>query len=281
MQLETKIYQKGNNLKIGRLLKETVKDLFSSHFLAKQLATRDIKSQYRQSYLGIIWAFITPITSAFVWIFLNLTGTIELSDTGVPYPVYAFSGTLIWSIIKESINSPTMATNAARGIMTKINFPKEALILSGIYKLLFNSAIKSGLLVIIIFAFGIGFHWSLVLFPFTIIAAVIFGTTLGLFITPIGLIYNDVAKIISMGLNLLMYLTPVVYIIPKRGFMKTAMELNPFTPIILTARDLALGNSPEYLTYFGFIILASLSLFFVGLMFYRISIPIIVERLNA
>jgi lipopolysaccharide transport system permease protein len=281
MQLETKIYQKENNLKIGKLLKESAKDLFGSHFLAKQLATRDIKSQYRQSYLGILWAFITPVTSAFVWIFLNLTGTIELSDTGVPYAVFAFSGTLIWSIIKESINSPTSVTNGARGIMTKINFPKEALILSGVYKLLFNSAIKIGLLVILIFAFGIGFHWSLLLFPFAIVAAVLFGTTLGLFITPIGLIYNDIAKVISMGLNLLMYLTPVVYIIPKEGLMKTLMELNPFTPLILTARDLALGNSPEYLTYFGCIILASLSLFFVGLMFYRISIPIIVERLNA
>ena len=76
MQLETKIYQKENNLKIGKLLQASAKDFFSSHFLAKQLATRDIKSQYRQSYLGIIWAFITPITSAFVWLFLNLTGTI-------------------------------------------------------------------------------------------------------------------------------------------------------------------------------------------------------------
>lgn len=281
MQLETKIYQKETNLKIGKLLLASAKDLFGSHFLAKQLATRDIKSQYRQSYLGVIWAFITPVTAAFVWIFLNLTGTIELSDTGVPYPVYAFSGTLIWSIIKEAINSPTTVTNAARGIMTKINFPKEALILSGIYKLFFNTSIKIGLLIILIFAFGIGFHWSLLLFPFAIMAAIIFGTTLGLFITPVGLIYNDIAKIISLGLNLLMYLTPVVYVIPKEGLMKTLMELNPFTPIILTARDLALGNSPEYLMYFGWVFAISLSLFFIGLMFYRISIPVIVERLNA
>jgi lipopolysaccharide transport system permease protein len=110
MQLETKIYQKENSLKIGKQLKECFKDLVGAHFLAKQLATRDIRSQYRQSYLGIIWAFITPITSAFVWIFLSATGTIKLSDTGVPYPVFVFSGTLIWSIITEAINSPTSNT---------------------------------------------------------------------------------------------------------------------------------------------------------------------------
>ncbi len=138
MNLETRVYQKQNNTKIGRLFKESISDILSSRFLAKQLAVRDIKAQYRQSYLGIIWAFVTPLTTAFVWIFLNGTGTIRLTDTGVPYPVYAFSGTLLWSIIADAINSPTQSTNAAKGIMSKINFPKEALILSGIYKLLFN-----------------------------------------------------------------------------------------------------------------------------------------------
>lgn len=278
MSLQTRVYQKENNLNMGTLLKQSVKDLVGSHFLAKQLAIRDITSQYRQSYLGIIWAFIMPITSAFVWIFLNLTGTVKLSDTGVPYPVYVFSGTLIWSIITESINAPTANTKASKGIISKINFPKEALILSGIYKLLFNSGIKIGLLVVLIFAFGIGFHWSLLALPVAILIAILFGTTLGLFLTPISLIYTDVAKIISMGMSLLMYVTPVVYAIPKTGMMKTVMELNPFTPLILTARDLALGTMPDYLGYFCWIFVISAVLFLFSLLFYRISIPIVIER---
>ena len=279
--MKTTIYQKGNNLKISKVLKDTIIDFFGSHFLAKQLATRDIKSQYRQSYLGIIWVFITPVTSALVWIILNLTGTIRLSDTGVPYPIYAFSGTLIWSIITEAINSPTSSTNAAKGIISKINFPKEALVLSGVYKLIFNSSIKIGLLVIFIFVFGIGFHWSLLLFPFAIVVAILFGTTIGLFITPLGLIYKDISKIISMGLSFLMYLTPVVYSIPKDGLMKTLMEINPFTAIILTSRNFIFGTHPEYLSYFVCIFITSITLFFIALLFYRISIPIIVERLSA
>lgn len=281
MQLETKIYQKENNSKLGRLIKESFNDLLGSHFLAKQLATRDIKSQYRQSYLGMIWIFITPLTSAIVWIFLSYTGTVQLSDTGVPYPVYVFSGTLIWSMISESINSPTNNTNAARGLMTKINFPKEALVLTGVYKLLFNSSIKTGLLIVLIFLFDIGFHWSLLLFPFAIVVAILFGTTLGLFITPIALLYNDIGKIVSVGLGFLMYITPVVYGIPKVGIMKTIMELNPFTPLILTARDLALGKPPEFLGYFFGILGVSIAFFSIGLLFYRISIPIIVERLSS
>ncbi|MBC3757742.1 ABC transporter permease [Hyunsoonleella sp. SJ7] len=279
--METKIYQKENNLKIGRLLKDSVKDFFGSHFLAKQLASRDIKSQYRQSYLGIVWAFITPVTSALVWIFLNASGTVKLSDTGVPYPIYVFSGTLIWSIIKDAISLPTSNTNAARSILTKINFPKEALILSGVYKLCFNSAIKILLLLVLMLVFGMQFQWSLLLFPLALVVAVLFGITLGLFITPIGLIYTDVAKFVNLGLGLLMYITPVVYAIPKTGIMKTIMEVNPFTPLILTARSLALGTPLEFLSYFIWILAISTPLFFLGLLFYRISIPIIVERLSA
>ncbi|HEX9600243.1 MAG TPA: ABC transporter permease [Mariniflexile sp.] len=279
--METRIYQKENNLRLGKLLKESLADIYSSRFLAKQLAIRDITAQYRQSYLGILWAFIMPLTTAVVWIFLNKTGTVRLSDTGVPYPVYAFSGTLLWAIITESINAPMGSTNGARSILSKINFPKEALIVSGIYKLLFNSSIKIVLLLVFVFVFGIGFHWSLLLFPFAILGAVLFGTTVGLFITPLGMLYKDIGRLISFGLGFLMYVTPVVYAIPKAGLMKTVMEWNPLTPIILTARDLVVGFSPAYLGYFLVIMMCCIPLLFLGLVFYRISIPILVERLSA
>lgn len=278
MALETRIYQKENNISLWKLLKESLGDIYSSRFLARQLAERDIKAQYRQSYLGIIWAFITPLATAAVWVFLNLSGTIQVTDTGIPYAVYAFSGTLLWSIMVEAINSPTTSTKSARGIMSKINFPKEALIISGIYKLLFNSSIKILLLVAFVFIFGIGFNWSLLLLPFVIIGALIFGTTIGLFLTPISMLYTDVGKVVSMGFSFLMYITPVVYAVPAEGLLRKIMILNPFTPIILTSRDLIVGASPEYLTYYFFVLALSIPLFFLGLLAYRISIPIIVER---
>jgi ABC-type polysaccharide/polyol phosphate export systems, permease component len=281
MALETKIYQKENNLRLGKLIKETVSDIYSSRFLAKQLAVRDIKSQYRQSYFGMIWAVITPLATAAVWIFLNSSGTLRISDTGIPYPVYAFSGTLLWSIITESINSPMNSTNAARGILSKINFPKEALITSGIYKLLFNSSIKIVLLFIFVFAFGIGFHWTFLIFPFILLAAILFGTTIGLFLTPLGMLYTDVKRMISFVLSFLMYATPVVYSIPKEGIMKVIMELNPITPIVSIARDSLVGGDFAFLYYFLAVIIVTIPLFFLSMVFYRISIPIIVERLSA
>jgi lipopolysaccharide transport system permease protein len=281
MELETKVYQKENNLHLGRLLKDSLGDIYTSRFLAKQLAVRDIKGQYRQSYFGILWAFAGPLATAFVWIFLNSSGTIRITDTGIPYPIYAFTGTLIWSILTESINSPMNSTNSAKGIISKINFPKEGLIVSGIYKLLFNTSIKILLLLVFLLFYGVGFHWSLLLFPFAILGAILLGTTLGLFLTPLGMLYKDIGKMISFGLQFLMYASPVVYAIPKEGIMKTIMEYNPLTPIILTARDVAVGMPPGYIGYFLIVMGACIPLLFLALVIYRISIPVIVERLSA
>lgn len=281
MPVETRVYQKKNNKSPVKLFKESLADIYNSRFLARQLAERDIKAQYRQSYLGIIWAFITPLATAAVWIFLNLSGTIRVTDTGIPYPLYAFSGTLIWSIITESINSPSMATNNARGLLSKINFPKEALIISGIYKLLFNALIKIILLFVFVFIFGVGFHWSLLLIPVAILGAVLVGTMLGLFVTPISMLYKDIGKIVGMGLSFWMYITPVVYKIPDSGIMKVVMEWNPFSPLIITTRNFLTGTYPEFLGYFLVVIACSIPLLFLGLVIYRISIPVIVERLSS
>ena len=280
-KLPVTVYEKQRKINLVKLLGQTLTDFFGSHFLALQLTRRDVSAQYRQSYFGILWLFITPLASAAIWVFLNSSGTITITDTGIPYPVYAFSGTLIWSILLESINAPMASTNAARGIISKINFPKEALVLSGIYKLLFNSSFKVLLLVVFIFAFGVGFHWSLLLLPLVLVMAVVFGTSLGLLVTPIGMLYSDVSRLISMGLSLFMYVTPVVYGIPKTGVMKTIMTYNPFTPFILTIRDVAVGGSPEFLNYFIGLTGLGIVLFFIGLVIYRVSIPVIVERLSA
>ena len=279
--MQTRIYQKETNRNLPKLLLESLKDLNTSRFLAFQLAKRDITAQYRQSYFGILWAFVTPLATAFVWMFLNSSGTVKLTDTGIPYPVYAFAGTLLWSIITEAINSPIQSTNSAKSILTKINFPKEALITSGVLKLLFNSLIKVGLLLIFIFAYGIELSWGLLLFPIAILGGLVIGNTIGLLLTPIGMLYQDISKLITFGMQFLMYVTPVVFAVPDSGLMKTIMELNPLTPIISVGRNLAVGLPLEYLTYFLIVLAASIPLFFIALVFYRISIPIFVERLSA
>ncbi len=279
--MEERVYQRKEGFHFFALFKESVRSIYTSRFLAKQLAVRDIKAKYRKSYFGMLWDFLGPLSTAFIWIFLNSSGTVKLSDTGIPYPIYAFTGTLLWSMITESINLPTMSTLSAQSILTKVNFPKEALVVSGIYKLLFNSSFKVLLLIIFIIAYGVAIDWTLILFPFVMFAAILFGITIGLFLTPISMLYTDVKKIVSFILRILMYATPVVFAVPSEGVLKYLMEINPITFILTVARDVLVGGEFIYLQSFFITLCIAIPLFFIGMVFYRVSIPIIVERLQA
>lgn len=281
MELETKIYERGKSLSLIKLIGDSLKDLYGSRFLAKQLATRDIKSQYRQSFLGIFWAFVGPLSTAFVWIFLNKSGAVSVDDTGVPYPLFVFCGTLLWSTLVEAINTPLSNTNGAKGILSKINLPKEAIILSGVYKLLFNSSFKFLLIVFFLFYYQVNPSWSLLFFPLSFLVLIVAGTTIGLITTPLGMLYTDIARLISLGMSFIMYITPVVYVIPKTGIMKTLMEINPLTPLLTVNKSLLLGVPMEYLTYFIWIAAVMIPLFLIALVIYRVSIPVIIERFSA
>lgn len=254
------------------------KDLAGSRELAWQLTVRDYKGQYRQSVLGVLWAFIMPVMNTLVWIFLNMTQVVKIPETGVPYLAYVFAGTMLWSVLVESINMPLMQTQAAKSIMGKINFPKEALLLSGFYKVLSNSLIKLALVLVIVLAVGIRPHPQMLFIPVGILALVVCGFSAGILVTPVGMLYNDVGRGIPLLMQFLMYLSPVVYFTPQLGSLAAVVAYNPLTPLIVNARNAFTGMPFENLPYF-FILTGGMCLLgLAGWMVYRFSIPIIVER---
>ena len=256
-------------------------DLGRSHELAWRLSVRDINAQYRQSRLGILWAFIMPLATTLTWIFLNMSGIVSVKSTDIPYPLYVFTGTLIWSIFMESLLAPLTQTNAAKSMLSKINFPREAIILSAFYQVLFNSAIKIVLLIIAVVVMGYFSGWLILLFPFTILVLILAGIAIGLFLTPIGMLYNDIGRAISLGMQFVMYISPVVFPIPNSGWVKIPFAYNPITPLIMVARQCLTGYSGSYLP--GFILVTSCML--VVLLFswviYRITMPVIIERMSS
>lgn len=149
----------------ARMLSGMFRDLLAGRELAWQLALRDIKAQYRQTALGLLWAFILPLAHTLTWIFLSGSGIVTVSDTALPYPVYVFTGTMIWAIFMDAVNAPLQQTIAAKHMLAKINFPREALVVSGIYQTLFNGAIKIALLLAALLFLGIHPDWRLAWFP--------------------------------------------------------------------------------------------------------------------
>lgn len=263
------------------MVRDMLRDVIAGRELAWRLAVRDIRAQYRQAFLGILWAFILPLANTVTWIFLSRAGIVSVGETALPYPVYVFTGTMLWSILMDAMNAPLQQTNAARGMLAKLNFPREALLVSGIYQTLFNAGIKIALLIGALILLGINPGWNLLLFPLGIVSLILVGTAIGLLITPVGMLYTDVGRGLSLLMQFLMYLSPVVFPMPKDGWAATLFKFNPLTPLILTARDWLTGGQPEFLGYFLAVNFAALALLLLVWVAYRLAMPILIERMSA
>jgi len=256
-------------------------DMWEGRELAWRLTVRDISAQYRRSFLGILWALILPLANTAVWLYLNTTGIVVLQQTDIPFPVYVFAGTMLWAIFMDAINAPMGQTGAAIGMLTKLNFPREALLLAGVYKTLFNAGIKIGLLLCILPFFKVNPGWGLALFPVGVLSLVLVGTAIGLFITPVGMLYSDVGRALPLVMQFLMYVTPVVFAMPESGLVAKLFAINPLTPLILTARDWLTGGSPDFLLSFLVVNAIAVVVLLASWIGYRLAMPILIERMSA
>lgn len=279
--MKTVVYTSDKKTHFFQELKAIYHDTKSSNFLAYQMAKRDLQSQYRQSFLGFFWAFMPIITSSLVWIFLSSSGTVNVNaDQSIPYIAFVVIGTTLWSIFNETLFIPITSVNGARGLLSKINFPKEALIMSGIYKMIFNLILKLILIAGILVIYGINPGIGILYFPVILAVIIVFSLSLGLLFTPIGLIYTDINKIVSTAVSFMMYITPVVYAIPKQGIFRKLFELNPLTFLFNDARSSLTNIQLENITFS--VVLAGISfiLMLVGMVIFRKSMPIIIEKIG-
>ncbi len=276
------IYTPESQIRNPRVMLRTMfRDLWAGRELAWQLAVRDIKAQYRQTALGLLWAFILPLAHTLTWIFLNASGIVTVRETALPYPVYVFTGTMLWAIFMDAVNAPLQQTMAAKPMLAKINFPREALVVSGIYQTLFNGGIKIVLLLAVLAVMGIWPGWSLLWFPLGVLSLILAGTALGLLITPVGLLYTDVGKSLPLLLQFLMYLSPVVFAMPTSGIAALVYKLNPMTPLILNSRNWLTGLPSEYLGYFFLVNALVMGLLMLVWVVYRAAMPTLIERMSA
>ena len=265
----------------GRLFREMFADLGSSRSLSWRLATRDIKAQYRGSFLGLFWAVITPVFSAATWLFLQMFGIVKVADTDIPYPVYVFSGTMLWNIFTEALSMPLGQLNGSRGLLAKLNFPRESILVAGILKVLFGAGIKLAVLLPVIMAMGVFPDTHLLLFPLALAALILVGFTIGLLLAPLGMLYGDVGRVLPILTQVAMYTAPVLFAMPKEGLVRALFHLNFMTPVVLTARAWFTGSPSPMPLYFMGVLGASLVLLFFAWVVFRITMPAIIERMSA
>ena len=263
-----------------RLVHEMAVDIWSGRELAWRLFIRDLSASYRQTWFGYAWAFLPPLANALTFVFLYSQGLFETGATTVPYAAFAMIGTLLWQVFVDALNSPVASLLQARSMLTKINFPREAILMAGLGMVVFNFLIRLILLSGVLLWFRVPATPWILLFPVGVASLVTCGFALGLAVAPLGGLYADVGKALPMITSFWMLLTPVVYPAKSTGLAGALTTWNPVSPLIITTRQFLTGEVQQHLLPFALVFAGSVLVALCGLIAFRLTVPHLIARLG-
>jgi lipopolysaccharide transport system permease protein len=272
------IYVSQRNLTLKLIFIDILKGLSDGKELGFRLFLKDLKSSYEKSILGYVWIILPPFVTAGIWILLNQQQIIKVTNTPMIYTAYCVCGTTLWSLFVESVNKPLARYRGAIGMMVKLNFPRESLLVASFYDLLFSIFIKTSILIPLLWYLGYAPGLHSILGILAMIVLVFIGVSIGIFLTPFGLMYNDVSRIINLGLPFFMFITPVVYPLANGNIFSKLQNFNPISAWLEYSRSLFGNYEVNSFAILSFWLFISFILIIFGLIILRITLPIIVER---
>lgn len=258
----------------ARFFAEAWGELRRSPAVAWRLFRSSVQARHRRAWLGYLWLLLPTLGTTGVWVYVRSRGLIATGATGVPYVVYALSGTILWQVFAESLVSPLQQLSASRQLVTRSRVPHEALILAGVLDTLLNCAVRMLLLGCAMLMTGVAPGAEILLVPIGVAALVLLGLTLGLFAAPAGLLYDDVGRALTLLAGFWFFLTPVVYPTPARGLLR----FNPVTPLVETTRQWLTSGAPlgRFFAVTGGVAAALV----VAWLIHRLARPHVVARLG-
>lgn len=256
------------------------RDWPNTRALAWRMFLRDTRSAYRQSFLGYVWLLLPALASTLVWVFLNDQKVVNIDSGDVPYPLFVFTGTVLWTAFNSAFVGAMGIIDEARGTLSKVNFPHEALVLNAFGKALLNTLASAIFIIPFLWLFPVPLTHTMFFFPIGLLATMLFGTAVGLIIVPVGALFNDLTRAIHLGLRFAFFLTPVIFPIPMSGWGRTLFQVNPVSSLLVTSRSWLVGGESPMLGGMIIVSLITLALLFIGLIAFKVSLPHVIERLS-
>jgi len=256
------------------LLNLHLKDVWNYRDLLWLLVRRDFVSFYKQTIFGPLWFFIQPIftTILFTFVFSKMGG---FSTNGSPAPLFYLCGTIAWNYFADCLTKTSTVFKDNANIFGKVYFPRLIMPLSIVLSNLVRFGVQL-LLFLILFGYyafkGAGVHPNnfLLLFPIVIVLMALLGLGLGLVVTAMTTKYRDLAFVMTFGVQLLMYATPVIYSLstaPEK--YRFIISLNPLSGLLETFRYGFLGAGRFYAGTFIYSVIATFLIAVIGLIVFN------------
>jgi ABC-2 type transport system permease protein len=183
---------------------------------------KELKVKYTASVLGAVWSLLNPVVFLAVFSFVSLV----LGNNIPYYPVYLLAGLLPWNLFSVSITQASESVLGNANLVKKVSFPREVLPLSSIGVALVDFVLQMGVLLLFLTVTGYGFRYTfgltfVVLFPLAFVALLAFSIAVSFYVSALNVRYRDVRHLLSIGLLVWFWATPIVY---GSGFVQAKLE---------------------------------------------------------
>jgi lipopolysaccharide transport system permease protein len=229
------------------LLSINFRELWHYRDLLLMLLKRDFITFYKQTILGPIWFFVQPILTSLIY--LVLFGQVaKLSTDGLPPIAFYLSGITIWNYFSDSLVKTSSVFQSNAAIFGKVYFPRLIMPLSIVFSGLLKFLIQFGLFIAVVLYYTFvkgSIHPNLwvLMTPVLILLMASFALGLGMIFSSLTTKYKDLSFLLTFGIQLYMYATPVVYPIsamPEK--YRWIVNSNPLTGIFECFRYGYLGS---------------------------------------
>ena len=261
----------------NNLLDLKLKDVWHYRDLLVLLVRRDFVSFYKQTILGPLWFFIQPLFTTFIYTFVfgNLA---NISTDGLKAPLFYLAGITAWNYFADCLTKTSSVFTTNAGLFGKVYFPRLIVPLSIVVSNLIRFGVQMLLFILMMVYYGIEgapFHPNayLLLFPLLLILMAMLGLGLGMIISAMTTKYRDLTFLIAFGIQLMMYLTTVIYplstVKQKYPHYQWLIEYNPMTSIIEAFRYGFLGQGTFTMVSLGITTLITIIIMLFGIVVFN------------
>ncbi|MCA1628895.1 MAG: ABC transporter permease [Acidobacteria bacterium] len=220
-------------------------DLWAYRELLYFLTWRDVKVRYKQTLMGAAWVVIQPLMLMLI-VTLVFNRFARLGAGALPYPLFAYSGLLLWTFFSTAVSSSTHSLTSNSNLITKVYFPRLFVPAAAVAAGLVDLSIASVILAALMIYYGVALTISLALAPLFVALLTLFALGVGTLVSALTVKYRDLRHALPFLLQFWMFASPVIYpttIVPGRW--RWLLVVNPLTGVIEGFRASLTGEAVD------------------------------------
>lgn len=244
------------------------KEIYKYRELLWAFIVRDIKVKYKQTVIGGLWAVLQPFLTMIVFSFFF--GKIaKIPSEGVPYPIFSYSGLLLWIYFASSVSLASSSMVSGAGLISKIYFPRIILPISATLRGIADYIIAGFIVIGFMMYYKFALTFYILFLPVVLFFTWMLASGVGFWFSAFNVKYRDVRFALPFFIRLWIYATPVIYPASVAGQFEWVVKLNPMSGLIEAHRAMILGHHAVNWGMLGISILFTMIIFITGAFYFK------------